>query len=100
MVLYTPGRTSSYPDEPVESGIRIHFLGGGNEVGNVGVVLEDQGAIQEAMDTYLHTLNVDPALPDVHYNLARLYEHQGDRQAALRHFSRFKALSGQRDDIN
>ena len=42
MVLYTPGRTSSYPDEPVESGIRIHFLGGGDEVGNVGVILEDE----------------------------------------------------------
>ena len=41
MVLYTPGRTSTYPDEPIKSGIRIHFLGGGNEVGNVGVVLED-----------------------------------------------------------
>jgi len=41
MVLYTPGRTSTYPDEPVQSGIRIHFLGGGDEVGNVGVVLED-----------------------------------------------------------
>ena len=42
MVLYTPGRTSSYPDTPVDSGIRIHFLGGGDEVGNVGVVLEDR----------------------------------------------------------
>ena len=42
MVLYTPGRTSSYPDEPVGSGIRIHFLGGGDEVGNVGVIIEDQ----------------------------------------------------------
>ena len=41
MVLYTPGRTSSYPDEPIPSGIRIHFLGGGDEVGNVGVVIED-----------------------------------------------------------
>ena len=42
MVLYTPGRTSSYPDEPVPSGLRIHFLGGADEVGNVGVVFEDQ----------------------------------------------------------
>ena len=50
MVLYTPGRTSSYPDEPVESGIRIHFLGGGNEVGNVGVVLEDQTATRLLID--------------------------------------------------
>ncbi|MEE2747885.1 MAG: MBL fold metallo-hydrolase [Candidatus Thermoplasmatota archaeon] len=42
MVLYTPGRTSSYPNEPIDSGIRIHFLGGGDEVGNVGVVIEDE----------------------------------------------------------
>ena len=42
MVLYTPGRTSSYPNEPVKSGLRIHFLGGADEVGNVGVVFEDQ----------------------------------------------------------
>ena len=42
MVLYTPGRTSSYPDEPISTGIRIHFLGGGDEVGNVGVVIEDK----------------------------------------------------------
>ena len=50
MVLYTPGRTSSYPAESVESGIRIHFLGGGNEVGNVGVVLEDQTATRLLID--------------------------------------------------
>ncbi|MCH2637316.1 MAG: MBL fold metallo-hydrolase [Candidatus Thalassarchaeum sp.] len=50
MVLYTPGRTSSYPDEPVDSGIRIHFLGGGNEVGNVGVVLEDHSATRLLID--------------------------------------------------
>ena len=67
---------------------------------NLGVVLEDQGAIQEAIEAYDHTLSVDPTLPDVHYNLARLYEYQGDKQAALRHFSRFKALSGQRNDNN
>ena len=41
MVLYTPGQTSRYPNEPVESGLRFHFLGGGNEVGNVGCILED-----------------------------------------------------------
>ena len=50
MVLYTPGRTSSYPDEPVESGIRIHFLGGGNEVGNVGVIIEDESQTRILID--------------------------------------------------
>ena len=50
MVLYTPGRTSSYPDEPVGSGIRIHFLGGGDEVGNVGVILEDETSTRLLID--------------------------------------------------
>ena len=50
MVLYTPGRTSSYPDEPVDSGIRIHFLGGGDEVGNVGVILEDETSTRILID--------------------------------------------------
>ena len=41
MVVYAPGRTSSYPQLPPERGLRYHYLGGGNEVGNVGIVLED-----------------------------------------------------------
>ena len=42
MVFYNPGRTSDYPDTPVNSGYRYHYLGGGDEVGNVGVILEGQ----------------------------------------------------------
>ena len=42
MVLYNPGRTSNYPKDPVEKGFRYHYLGGGDEVGNVGIVLEDK----------------------------------------------------------
>ena len=38
----------------------------------------------------------DPRIADAHYNLARLYQQSGDAQAALRHFSRFKALTRQR----
>ena len=41
MVVYSPGRTSNYPDSPPHNGLRYHYLGGGNEVGNVGIVLED-----------------------------------------------------------
>ncbi|MFQ3321060.1 MAG: hypothetical protein ACI9O1_000134, partial [Candidatus Thalassarchaeaceae archaeon] len=33
MVLYTPGKTSGYSDDTVNSGIRFHFLGGAGEVG-------------------------------------------------------------------
>ena len=42
MVFCNPGRTTGYPDEQVEKGFRYHYLGGGNEVGNVGVVLEEK----------------------------------------------------------
>ena len=42
MVFYNPGRTSEYPEDQIKSGYRYHYLGGGNEVGNVGVVLEDK----------------------------------------------------------
>ena len=65
---------------------------------NLGVVLEDQSSIHEAIELYLHTLTLDPELPDVHYNLARLYENQGNQKAAIRHFSKFKLLSGYRDN--
>ena len=41
MVVYSPGRTTNYPEVPPERGLRYHYLGGGNEVGNVGIVLED-----------------------------------------------------------
>ena len=41
MVFYDPGRTSDYSDIPLKSGYRYHYLGGGNEVGNVGIVFED-----------------------------------------------------------
>ena len=42
MVFYNPGRTSKYSEDQINLGYRYHYLGGGNEVGNVGVVLEDK----------------------------------------------------------
>ena len=60
---------------------------------NLGVVLEDRGATAEAIEQYLVAVRVDPRVADVHFNLARLYQQAGDQQAALRHFSRFRALT-------
>ena len=42
MVLYNPGRTTNYPEDPPEKDFRFHYLGGGDEVGNVGIILENQ----------------------------------------------------------
>jgi tetratricopeptide (TPR) repeat protein len=60
---------------------------------NLGVVLEDRGALDEAVESYRQAITFDGEAADAHYNLARLYEQRGDLRAALRHFSRFKALS-------
>jgi hypothetical protein len=43
-------------------------------------------------------VRLDPRIADVHFNLARLYQQTGDQQAALRHFSRFRALTRDRID--
>ena len=50
MVLYRPGRTSSYPTDLPEGGIRFHFLGGAGEVGNVGCVIEDNTGTRIIVD--------------------------------------------------
>ncbi len=50
MVLYTPGKTSGYPEEKLDSGIRFYFLGGAGEVGNVGCVIEDNTGTRLLID--------------------------------------------------
>ena len=65
---------------------------------NLGVVLEDRGATAGAIAEYLEAVRLDPRVADVHFNLARLYQQTGDQQAALRHFSRFRALTRDRID--
>ena len=50
MVVYAPGRTTSYPEVPPDRGLRYHYLGGGNEVGNVGIVLEDPSSNRLLLD--------------------------------------------------
>ena len=50
MVVYAPGRTTTYPSSPPDKGLRYHYLGGGNEVGNVGIVLEDPSANRLLLD--------------------------------------------------
>ena len=50
MVLYSAGSTTLYPTNPPEKGIRIHFLGGAGEVGNVGCILEDRTGTRLLID--------------------------------------------------
>ena len=59
---------------------------------NLGTALEDTGRLGEAMSAYRHALRAEPDLADAHFNLSRLYEQTGQREAALRHLSRYKRL--------
>lgn len=59
---------------------------------NLGVVLEDLGKLDEAIDAYQSAITEDPTLADGHFNLARLYEAQGKEQHALRHLGQYRRL--------
>lgn len=59
---------------------------------NLGVVLEDLGKLDEAINAYQGAITEDPNLADGHFNLARLYEAQGKEQHALRHLGQYRRL--------
>ena len=65
---------------------------------NLGVVLEDMQRPREAIQAYGRALAADPNLAEAHFNLARLYEKQGDQQAAIRHFNGYRGLMRERGD--
>ena len=67
---------------------------------NLGVVVEDQGRLAEAIDAYERAIALDPTLADAHFNLARQYEmtarHSGDElllRRAVRHLVRYRNLA-------
>lgn len=59
---------------------------------NLGLALEDVGRLRAAADAYQAALMADPAFPDAHYNLARVYERLGDRVSALRCLRTYRDL--------
>jgi tetratricopeptide (TPR) repeat protein len=60
---------------------------------NLAVLLEDQGRLPEAIERYLSALALDPEMADAHYNLARLYDLQGDAPHTIRHLRAFQRLT-------
>lgn len=55
---------------------------------NLGTVHDEQDLIDQAIACYKRA----PAVPDAHYNLARLYELLGDEVSATRHLRLFRQL--------
>jgi protein O-mannosyl-transferase len=53
---------------------------------NLGVVLSDQGDIDQAIDHYQHAVALRPAYAEAHYNLGRLLVEQGRVDDAVAHY--------------
>jgi tetratricopeptide (TPR) repeat protein len=63
---------------------------------NLAVLQEDQQRPQDAAQNYRAALKAAPDLVDAHHNLARLCASLGLQQEALRHWSAFRKLTGDR----
>jgi tetratricopeptide (TPR) repeat protein len=53
---------------------------------DIGVLLEQEGRLQEAEQAYRQALALNPGYLDAHANLAMLYERMGDQQRAIQHW--------------
>jgi len=60
---------------------------------NLGVALDDLGRLAEAAEAYRRAIELDPDNPDAHYNLAGILERNGDKAGAVRHLTRYRALT-------
>jgi tetratricopeptide (TPR) repeat protein len=60
---------------------------------NLGVALDDLGRLPEAAAAYRRAIELDPDNPDAHYNLAGVLERQNDKAGAVRHLTRYRALT-------
>ena len=60
---------------------------------NLGVALDDLGKLAAAAEAYRRAIELDPDNPDAHYNLAGILERQHDKAGAVRHLTRYRALT-------
>src|SRR5712664_288652 len=72
--------------------IRIAYL-------DIGAILSDQKKYPEALAALQRAEKLDPAQPDAHYRLARLYRAMGNSAAAQREFAKVNDLHEKADDL-
>lgn len=66
---------------------------------NMGVVYAGQGRHRDAEQEYLRALRLDPGDPDVHYNLAILYDDElDDKLKAVMHYRKYLQLRPRASD--
>lgn len=60
---------------------------------NRAVALENVGRLDEAEQSYVRCLELDPSYADAHHNLAILLDSIGDKQGLLRHLNAYRRLT-------
>ena len=53
---------------------------------DIGVLLDEQGRLEEASQTYQKALSLNPNYLEAHANLAMLYERMGEKEKAIFHW--------------
>ena len=53
---------------------------------DIGVILEEQGRLEEAERSYLHALSMSPNYLEAHANVAMLYQRLGNKEKAIYHW--------------
>ena len=66
---------------------------------DIGAIFSEQKKYQEALVALQHAEKLDPAQPDAHYRLARLYRAMGNVVAAEREFARVSELQEKSEDM-
>ena len=64
---------------------------------NLAVAMEDLQLLRRAREIYLRVLQLDGDHADAHYNLARLFEQEGDTKATLHHLNCYRRLTRSKD---
>lgn len=72
--------------------IRIAYL-------DIGAILSDQKKYPQALAALQRAEKLDPAQPDAHYRLARLYRAMGNSAAAQREFAKVSELEEKAEDM-
>jgi len=66
---------------------------------DIGAILSDQKKYPEALAALLRAEKLDPAQPDAHYRLARLYRAMGNSVASQREFAKVSELQEKAEDM-
>jgi len=76
----------------IRNDVRIAYL-------DIGAILSDQKKYPEALAALQRAEKLDPAQPDAHYRLARLYRAMGNPAAAQREFAKVNDLHEKAEDL-